>query len=99
MFILGPDLPQNVFLLKAPAVSLNSAHVVIIGANVDYEGKLIEDYYDEFKENYFLTLVYDFRLNIWIKWARLPIAQPEIYDGFFILSISAVIFDNKYGNR
>ena len=99
MFILGPDLPQNVFLLKAPAVSLNSSHVVIIGANVDYLGVLIEDNDDRFKDNYFLTLVYDFQSNTWIKWAKLPIVQPESYIPYFIISISAVVFDDKYGNR
>ena len=99
MYIIGPNLPENIFLMNAPSVSLNSSHVVIIGANVDYVGKLIEDYYDEFKDNYFLTLVYDFQLNNWIKWAKLPLAQPEIYVGYFILSISAVVFDDKYGNR
>ena len=98
MFVTGPDLPENIFLMHAPSVSLNSSHVVIIGTNVDYDGKLIEDYYDEFKENYFLTLVYDFRMNIWMKWAKLPLAQHEIYPEYF-MSISAVVFDDKYGIR
>ena len=103
MFITGPDLPENIFFMDAPSVSLNSSHAVIFGANVDYFGLLIEDDDDKFKENYFLTLVYDFHLNIWIKWAKLPIAQPEIYLGLLyhypIKSISAVVFDDKYCNR
>ena len=103
MFITGPDLPENIFFMDAPSVSLNSSHAVIFGANVDYFGLLIEDDDDKFKENYFLTLVYDFHLNIWIKWAKLPIAQPEIHLGllydYIIKSISAVVYDDKYGNR
>ena len=99
MLIIGPDLPENIFFIDAPSVALNSSHAVIIGANVDYFGLLNEDDDDEFKENYFLTLVYDFQLNTWKKWAKLPIAQPEIYLEFFIISISAVVFDDKYGNR
>ena len=99
MLIIGPDLPENIFFIDAPSVALNSSHAVIIGANVDYFGLLNEDDDDEFKENYFLTLVYDFQLNTWKKWAKLPIAQPEIYLEFFIISISAVVFDGKYGNR
>ena len=100
MFIIGPDLPQNIFLLKAPAVSLNSSHVVIVGANVDYSGLFSYSNVNEFKDNYCLTLVYDFQLNIWMKWAKLPIAaQPGVYIGWYTIISSAIVFDDKYGNR
>ena len=80
-------------------MSLNSSHAVIVGANVDCVRILTESSEEKFKDNYFLTLVYDFRLNIWIKWAKLPLSQPELYVGDFKISFSPVVFDDKYGNR
>ena len=74
--------------------------MAILGVNADYDYESEEVYELELEnggiENYYKTLIYDFKTKTWTFWARLPLY--ETFLSFHRSPISAVLyFDNFRG--
>ena len=100
--LLGPQIPDNIFVYNAAPVTLNSTHVAIIGVNADFSDDVSYEGLDYVFgltsiEDHYKTIVYDFETRKWKFWARLPLSH--MYTCYHRSPISAVIFFDKIGNR
>ena len=110
-WMFGPQIPEDLLLFDSSATSLNSTHVVFIGAKkttketVAYTFDSDLQIFQSMRKQPYLTVIFNFATKIWSYLADLPRLTHmdnsfAIYQDCSLLApLSTVVYIDKEGTR